>query len=246
MTYHVITASYNCFKYLPRSLTSIDRQNYKDYKVCVVDDGSTDPDQAPFIKGFCEKRGWEHLLFDENRGALYSQVHAIRHLDPGPEDVIVYLDGDDRFARDDVFQILDCYYDDPEILLTYGNYKSDPPDENCPRPYHYPLDCVTTGDFRNAHRWGIAFNHLRTHKAKLFYELDETDFKDDNGNWFEVAGDTAMMIPCLELAGERHVVISEPLVLYTSDAPHADWKLYSDQIDRNHECIFRKPKKRRL
>lgn len=242
MTYHVIVASYNCLDKINSCLDTIYHQKYDDFNVCVVDDASPDYRQGELIKDYCSSIGWKFILNEENHGALFSQVSAINLLSPDPEDVIVYLDGDDQFARYDTFDILDSAYTG-NILMTYGNYVPVPYDEGCPKPSRYPKQCDLNRDFRNFSKWGIRFNHLRTHKAKLFYNLDLSDFTDENWNWYEVAGDTAVMIPCLEQAGSRYRFINQVLVNYTSDSPLADWRLHAKEIDAAHASIARKAKK---
>src|SRR5690606_2156426 len=158
----VVVASYNCMKWLPRCLESIASQDYLNYDVWVTDDGSDGDQQASYIEKFCKGLGWGYNINEKNTGALYSQVHAIRSLNPEAGDVVVYVDGDDRLAHDRVFDVLNRHYKSG-VLMTYGGYTTDPPDPRCPKPKRYPKECEESNDYRRAHHWGILFNHLRTH-----------------------------------------------------------------------------------
>lgn len=251
--FKIIVASYNCIEEIGTCLRSILDQVEVEFEVVVVDDASPDDGkQAAFIKNWCEtlsRRGgdWHHIIHTENKGALYSQVEAIRSLKCEDDDVIVFLDGDDQFIRPRVLKTVAEVYDaNPKLLMTYGNYTPLPPDPGCPKPFNYPLECREENDYRNAGKWGIGFNHLRTVKYEVFKHLTDEDFLDEDGSWYHVAGDTAVMIPCLELSGGSYQFIKEPLVYYTSDSPQADWRLNADEIDRIHARIFSQPKKEAL
>lgn len=247
--FKIIVASYNCIEEIPNCLRSIQDQD-QPFEVVVIDDASPDSGrQADFIQGWCDSAGdnWQCIIHAENQGALYSQVEAIRSLDCDDDDVIVFLDGDDYFLNPRVLTLVQDVYDaNPQALMTYGNYIPVPPDAGCPRPYDYPVECRLSNDYRNARKWGIGFNHLRTVKYKVFKHLTDEDFLDADGSWYHVAGDTAVMIPCLELSGGKHVFIQDPLVAYTSDSPQADWRLNASEINRIHDRIFSQPKKEAL
>lgn len=249
MTFKIIVASYNSHNEVQGCLESIRTQVFEDYEVTVVDDCSPDIRQPEFINGWTGAMDgrWRSILHTENRGALYSQVEAINSMNCDDTDVIVFLDGDDKFSDAATLNIVDDYYHGPgSPLMTYGSYRSVPYAPTCPPVQHYPRECVANNDYRNAGKWGLRFNHLRTMKYEVFKHLTTEDFLDADGSWYHVAGDTAVMIPCLELAGPRHTMIPEILVDYTSNSDQADWRLYAPEIDRIHKRIFASPRKEML
>jgi hypothetical protein len=77
----------------------------------------------------------------------------------------------------------------------------------------------------------------------LFQQLDDSDFQDDSGRWLQAGPDSALMMPCMELAGDRIKVLSEVLYIYNSDNPISDWRRWPRQVDADHDIILRKPKK---
>jgi glycosyltransferase involved in cell wall biosynthesis len=246
MKFQIIVASYNSMDWLPKTLQSIADQNHENFNVCVVDDASTDTNQWPFIKSFCEEHGWMSILHKKNTGALYSQVEAIRTLDPDDDDIIVWVDGDDWLINRNVLKKLEGIYKSGNYLMTYGSYASEPYSRTCPQPSQYPREVVLSNSYRKAaYTHGILFNHLRTVKYSLFKHLDESDFTWPDGSWFRCAGDTAVMIACLELAGGRYKYIDVPLYVYNTVNPVSDWRRCSDEIDRTHSYILKKlkPKK---
>jgi len=240
MKFQIVVASYNSMDWLPRTLSSIADQSYRNFNVCVVDDASTDRNQAKFVKSFCDDQDWISILHKKNMGALYSQVEAINALDPDDEDVIVWVDGDDWLFNRNVLRKLENIYSTGNYLMTYGNYVTEPESKTCPQPTAYPREVVLSNGYRKAgYTHGLLFNHLRTVKYSLFKHLDESDFTWPDGSWFKCCGDTAVMIPCLELAGGRYKYIDTPLYVYNTINPVSDWRRQSPEIDRTHLYILK-------
>lgn len=242
----IVTAAYNCSKYLDGCLGSIAQQNYKNYDVCIVDDASTDHLQREILLSYKESF---NIIFNAQKvGAMANQVTAIKEICRDSEDVIVFLDGDDKFTDSGVLQYLDSIYSsNDKIDLTYGSYRSVPHSPTCPSVNPYPEGVIKTRSYRKfTSKRGIYFNHLRTFKYKLFQQMDEDiDFKDKSGQWFQTCTDTAMMIPALELADE-HKYVEKVLVDYTSDNPISDWRVNAATIDKNHRYILTElPRKKR-
>lgn len=246
MRFKIVIAAYDCMKWLPSCFVSVLSQTDTEYDVCVVDDASPDEDQPAFVKAWCEKRGWDYILHSKNEGALKSQLDAIDLLAPEDEDVIVFVDGDDAFASHEALATLRSCYADETVWMTYGSYEPFPASSTCPMPSSYPVECVKSNDYRNGYKWGILFNHLRTLKYHLFDSIDRSEFVDRAGNVFKCAGDTAVMLPALELAGGRYQFVKSVLYRYTSDSPLADWRTKAKVIDANHSLIFSRVKRQPL
>jgi glycosyltransferase involved in cell wall biosynthesis len=125
MHYKIITAVFNAGRFFNRYVESIAEQEHDSYEVVIIDDASTDGTKERALDA-AQKHGWYCVANDENRGALYNQVFGIRLLAPKPDDVLVFVDGDDRLAHSKVLQRLDHYYADGVTQLTYGQYDTDP------------------------------------------------------------------------------------------------------------------------
>ena len=245
MNYKIVVAAYKCPELIGDCLQSIVDQTYENIDVFIVDDDS-EPGQWEIISRFVESNGWHAQAMSKRMGAMHNQVYAINKICNDPDDIIVFLDGDDKLNGSNAISILNSYYEsDSEIDLSYGSYLSVPYSSTCSQAKPYPDDVVKNRSYRRfASTGGLFFNHLRTFKYKLFLQMDpDIDFKDGQGNWFMTCTDTAMMIPALELA-EKHVFIEDILYLYTSNNPISDWRTSSNLIDQNHNYIlnFLKPK----
>lgn len=240
--YKIIVAGYNCEQYAQRCFDSIATQTYKNYDVCLVDDASTDS-TSRLVTENAECYGWKYILRTENVGALRSQHEGITLMAPEDGDVIVWVDMDDAFATPDALEILDAYYADG-TPMTYGNYVPVPASDTCPRPGRYPRDCERLNDYRNMHKWGIRYNHLRTVRWELYKRLvPEVDFF-YQGEWMNLASDTAVMIPCLEMSGGAYKFIEDVLYAYSSDNPISEWRKAPRGTDDMHNHLISMKRKK--
>lgn len=242
--FKIITAIYNATLYFPGYVESIVEQIYDDYEVIVVDDASTDQ-TTQMVVDACRENDWTCVLQNHNRGAVYNQVHAIRALECKPDDVLVFVDGDDRLAHKGVLDRLNFHYSDG-TLLTYGSYAPSPPSRTCSLACPFPQEMLTERNFRDvaAGRGGIYWNHLRTFKYSVFEQMDDSDFVDKDGLWYKTATDAAFMYPALELAAPHIKYLNELMYIYTSDNRISDWRRWPRQCDRDHMDILGKKPKR--
>lgn len=243
MKFKVVMSGRNCFDFLPRSLASVAAQS-GDFDVCVVDDGSTDQRQPEFVQQFCEERGWDYLLKPIRTGPMHSQVQAIQRLNPQDDDVIVWVDADDRLAPVNVFDTLSKYYAEG-ALMTYGSYRSSPHSSTCIQGEPYPDECVEANDYRNARIWGFRFNHLRTVSWQIFQHLTDADFM-MNGQYMTAVCDAAVMVPSLELCGGRYAFIPDQLYIYSSDNMESEWRKTPKLVNQYHGYIMNMPRKKPL
>lgn len=243
--YLIISTSRNAAPWLAGSLGSIGAQAPAagdTFDVCVIDDASDD-ESPDVIEAFARKNGWTYRLNTERLGALRNQCEAIDMLNPAPDDVIVFVDGDDRLAHPQVLAHLHEYYWDPEVLLTYGSYRPVPASATCPMPQPYPPDVIKRRTFRTQiNRIGIPYNHLRTFRAGPFLALDrDVRCKWPDGTWFSACPDGALMLPILESVGHRHRFIREVLYEYNSANDDSEWRVRPREIDRTYQYVASLP-----
>ena len=135
-------------------------------------------------------------------GALQNRAEVVAHLDP--QDVVVALDGDDWLAHPNVLSVVSRLYDDHECWLTYGSFRYADGRPGFAAPVTWPP---------RRNEW--TSSHLMTFRAGLFQRLDDKDLRYPDGTWRKLAGDQAMMLPMLELAGaERSRFVPEVLCVY--------------------------------
>src|SRR6202000_741963 len=120
-------ASYNNNKWYDKNVGSVLSQDYENYRAIYIDDCSPDG-TGELVSEYLEKNDQNNrvtLIRNENRvGAmenLYNAIHSCQD-----DEIIVTLDGDDWFAHSQVLQHLNRVYTDPNVWMSYGQYRSWP------------------------------------------------------------------------------------------------------------------------
>lgn len=245
MRFLFVVTGRNCEAYASRCLESVAALEDQDVRVAVVDDASTDG-TGGIVLGDALNHGWLGIVNSKQLYALANQVAAWRALDPQDDDVIVFVDMDDRLAHPHVTDVLRDYYS-RGALLTYGSYRAVPaahPSAATCRPAEpYPLEVRAARAYRQARS---CFNHLRTVSWSVLKHLTEEDLRDDSGVYWRANTDRAVMIPCLELAGDRVAFVPDVLYEYTCDGDDAVWRVMQDTLITENAQLRARTMKRRL
>jgi hypothetical protein len=80
--------------------------------------------------------------------------------------------------------------------------------------------------FDNIRKQLFTLSHLRTWKSWLWKKIKEEDLKDENGEYWKVAGDLAFMFPMFEMSGEEHYrFLTDINYVYNETNPLSDHKV---------------------
>lgn len=110
-TFSIVIPAYNAEAYLPQCLDSIFEQDYYNYEVIVIDDGSTDG-TAALLSTYAEKHHNLHILSQENHGMATARN---RGLDIAQGEYIIFVDSDDWLA-DHALATLVTAFDGTDIV----------------------------------------------------------------------------------------------------------------------------------
>jgi glycosyltransferase involved in cell wall biosynthesis len=113
----IIIPAYNAAHYLPLTLESVMAQTFEDWRIVLVDDGSTDGTAsvvAPYLARLAEKITY---IQQENRGLPAARNVAIR---ASTAEFLALLDADDLWLPNRLAASLAAFAGDPRIGLTYG------------------------------------------------------------------------------------------------------------------------------
>lgn len=230
----VVTCSYNNSKYYQWNLDSILAQEYINYHVVYIDDCSSD-DTSNLVQAYVQKHSAAHHFIvvrnEERKKALanlYYSIHSCK-----PTDIIVILDGDDRFTHSRVLRRINQAYADPSVWLTYGQFREYPEGRvGFCRPY--PSYVIERNSFRYHPETP---SHLRTFYAGLLHKIRKEDLM-FHGEFFSMTYDLAIMFPMIEMARTHHMFISDILVDYNNDNPLSDHRL-GKGLQRKLDLIIR-------
>lgn len=127
----IIVPIYNAERYLFECLNSISSQEYYDYEVLLIDDGSTDNSKeiaAAFIKNNCRFK----YVYQENCGVSAARNRGLK-LALGK--YIVFVDSDDicdPYYLSELISVIDKQYDFVAAGYIYSEKKSNTYDERIP------------------------------------------------------------------------------------------------------------------
>ena len=228
----ILTTSYNCEKFVEKSLLSIMGQRFKDFKCYITDDLSTD-NTVDVIRNTIS--GDDRFILIENKQKMYQPGNydqVIRGLDIPDNEICVEIDGDDWLPNSNVLSFINDVYKDENVWMTSGSFK-----------YHdgRPGFANPPINFTNIRKQTFTLSHMRTWKSWLWKKIKEEDLKDNDGNYWSVAGDLSFMYPMLEMSGEKHFkYISETLYIYNESNPLNDHKVNMPKVSSTVNVIRNK------
>lgn len=198
---------HNVEKYLEECIDSIFGQEYENFIVIFLDDCSSDGSLAkiPDIPNCFTISANRRLYALEN---LYSCLTSFNLAD---EDIVVIVDGDDFLRHNQVLKRLNRIYKQHHCEVSYGQYCSTDNQRGHCRPY-------SRNEFENLRSLDWRASHLKSFKYSLFKRLASLDpqmdcFRDDDGSFFKMTYDVALMTPLMEVAGYEKVYFN-PDILY--------------------------------
>jgi len=240
--FKIIVPFYNVEKWIKLCIKSVKIQTYTNFQCILIDDISNDNTNA--IVRDLIKDDDRFLLINNSKKqfALKNIIDGIDISKPSDEDVLITLDGDDWLYNEFVLQDLNDIYNEKLCQITYGKYVEYPSGTVSNYVSKYSDNIIKNNLFRND-LWKAT--HLRTFKYKLWKNIDQKDFLDEDKNYLDVTWDMAFMFPMLEMAGRKQECIDKILYVYNRDNPLSDDKI-KRQKQLKYENIIRNRKKYNL
>ena len=247
----IVSPFYNCAQYIARCIQSVAAQDYFNYHHILIDDCSTDNtfevakstiDALP--KDLVNK--FTLIKNAERVGAVKNQINAIKKI-VNQNAIIMLLDGDDSLVNDNtIFNYYNNVYDGT-TEFTYGSCWSMV--DNIPLiSQPYPESVKKAKSYRQHHfNWILPYTHLRTFKRNLLNDIDESQFKDGDGNWYRAGGDGAVFYAFLEQADPDKVKCLQQIVYNYNDInPLNDYKVNGEEQNRTARDIVNKNQPKKL
>lgn len=206
---HVVVPAYKCERWIGRAIESIRGQRGVDFRCIVIDDCSGDATHARAREAAGDDERIRVVRREQRVYQLANRIFGIREIVPGPEDVVVLVDGDDWLAHEHALARIAREYADPDVWVTYGSYRSKKAKwryrlglgrRRAVRPY--PDEIVRARTFR---RWRWPGVHPKTFRRFLFDAIRDEDLRDETGAYYEAGTDLALMLPMFEMAGTAHL-----------------------------------------
>ena len=218
-----ISPMYNASYHLPDLIESMKEQTNNNWEHIIIDDMSTD--ESYDIA--CElTRDNDHFQVRKNKQkkwALKNVVEVAREYQNDPDIIIANIDADDSLCNENTVSILLNSYKSPDLDTAWTSHTWDINGMNISRelpegvnPYQFP--------------W--CSSHLKTWRSTKLLEIDDSNFKDLDNNWFKRGYDQALYLPLLKISNKRKF-INEICYLYRINSKSIPVRLLSekDQMD---------------
>lgn len=234
----ILTTTYNCEKYIEKSLLSIMSQRYKDFKCYITDDMSTD-NTVNIVRETIKNDS--RFILIKNQSKLYQpgnydQIIRLQNIDDN--EICVEVDGDDWLPDSNVFTRINEVYKNENVWMTSGSFK-----------YHDGRQGFASPptSFFDIRKQTFTLSHMRTWKSWLWKKIKPEDLRDENNNYWNVAGDLSFMFPMFEMSGEEHYrFLSEINYIYNESNPINDHKVNMSNVINTVNKIRNKSEYKKL
>lgn len=171
MKISIIVPVFNEEKYISTTLDSIINQNFDDYEVIVVDDGSTD-DTCKIVEEKLSNSSLPHkIIHQENSGVSVARNKGIKE---STGDYIVFVDGDDYILSNHLSELYNPEYDFSLIQMV----KKD--NDKLSDVHFYEVDEIDSIDFiKHELEMKIPFNFVQLSFKSDIIKNHNLKYRDD-------------------------------------------------------------------
>lgn len=204
----VVTAGWNCEKYVKRCFDSIKNQTYQNFNVVAIDDCSSDNTFYEMVSNISENFKVRKSV--QNYGGYISYDAAIELAKKNYEfDIIVFVGLDDFIYPTALEKIADEYKANPKLLHTYSAYINN--DGFIYKDLFYSKEIVKNRDYRKDKYRCTGCVSIR---KQLYYSLPLLEQNEIEKNIYYNL-ETSMSF--LEMAGDARIkVIEAPIYFYNN------------------------------
>jgi glycosyltransferase involved in cell wall biosynthesis len=214
-----IAPTYNASKTIAQLLYSLTGQSYKNWKLILIDDMSSDLDKTKYIvnefRDMLAKTGQKIdekiRLYDNTtlrRGKQWEVSNVLYGLKLCDDnDIICRIDGDDYLTDLDALAIINHFYETTGAEIVWTAHRWGLSDRNI-------SDKMSNDANPYTHPW--VTSHLKTFRKSLINNVPYENFLNMNNQLVQRCGDQAIYLPCLYKSKKR-LYIPRCLYHYTID-----------------------------
>ena len=230
MSLIILTTAYNCENYIEKCISTIMTQKHNDFKCFITDDLSTD-ETVNKVKKLIQNDSRFILIENIKKMHQPGNYDQIIRGDYGvkDDDICIEVDGDDWLPNSETFSRIEKVYEDANVWLANGSFKYHDGRMGFSSPHN---------DFEDIRRKPFTLSHIRTWKSFLWKKIKVEDLKDENGEYWDVAGDLAFMFPMVEMSGINHYRFMPNVnYVYNEENPLNDHKLHLRRVQHVSSII---------
>ena len=203
--FSIICPVYNSESFLSECIESVIKQNYQNWELILVNDGSTDG-STRICKAFSQKDARIVLINQENRGQFIARLNAIKIISGA---YVLFLDSDDKLSKNALSTLYSILSSKPVDIVWFSYFSSQNQIDN---PYYFTDDDIIEIGNPVEELFGKRIGFFLWDKCfskKLFVELDPMV----NFNFSNFAEDT-LMVYFLSKAANTIRIINKKLYYY--------------------------------
>lgn len=226
----IVMPAHNAEKYVKPAIQSLANQDFKDFELIFVDDGSKDKTLKRLkmrLKMHKLEARSKILTNEQKSGPIASLAKAIKKMPKNK--VVVVLDADDELANQKALAHVAKLFRDDKVWLAYGTQMG-PLEHSQSGWKDFPAHKFSDKTIRNRHVRNLPWISYRfkAFRAGLFQAIQKPHLSWE-GKTIKVALDAAYMLPMIEMASHGHVVFTDqPIVNYHGEHSRKDWRTSSD------------------
>lgn len=215
---------FNAATTLPRMLHSIVGQSHENWRLILIDDVSDEKHKAEAHETIKCFLNLDTSLDDkiscvwntEKKWEVANVLHGISMCED--EDIVCRIDADDWLTDLDALTYMNAIYNQTGADCLWTAHRWAFTDKNISGP-------LPVGEDPYKHPW--VSSHLKTFRKRLLNDVNDANYRGEDGNYIRRAGDQAIYLPCLHNAQRRgfvprvmyhYTIKDEPATYQTDDA----------------------------
>ena len=206
----VVAPGFNCEATVEQFLLSLAAQSYKNWQLIYIDDVSTD-NTLHLVSTISARLGIGskvHIIRNsEKKWEVANVLAGIRHEITQPDDIICRIDPDDYLCDNDAFRIISDVYTQCRCDVLWTKHRWF--DDKHLTDFNISAHMLLAAD-PYVHPW--VSSHLKTFRRHLIDDVNEDNFRGDDGKYIKRAGDQAIYLPVLWHAKNKMFL---PVVTYS-------------------------------
>lgn len=231
----IISPFYNAKKTMEQFLASIHYQTYKNFRIILLDDMSTDG-SFDVVKGFCKKNNipyeWSQdeknidsfeslklsldvptarIVYIKNQNKLWEVANILNALKLcKDDDIILRIDPDDFLMNLCSLEDLNDCYNQNDVEAVWTAHRWEGSKRNISGPMTADADVYK-------HPW--VSSHLKSFRKYLINDVKDENFRSWNGEYFKRIGDQAIYLPVLHKTKKRGFLPIQTYFYHIEDNP---------------------------
>lgn len=236
-----VTPMYNASATLPTLLHSICGQSNELWKLILIDDVSSDYHVSKTKKIISEFKSlncgkYADKIIDvwntEKKWEVANVLHGISLCDDDDDDydnIICRIDADDWLTDLDSLAYLSKVYSSQQFDAIWTAHRWGFSDKNISGP-------MSPGSDPYKHPW--VSSHLKTFRKRLLDNVNDENYRGEDGNYIRRAGDQAIMLPALHNA-KNYVYVPRVMYHYTIDDVPETYQTPDAHFQRDEALFLR-------